>query len=310
MSRPAGALRLIETTLQDSIVLPRWMEEISTENKKTARWDIPPECVIEALSLGSADRLIRLDMSEYQNYDAVAKLVGCPNMPDTPGGLLSRVKQHPFSVILLDEIEKADASVFDLLLQLLDAGRLTRATGETINFTQTVIILTSNLGSPIPESHSFGFRASGEIAEDSDQSEEQLELAIRNFFRPELVNRIGRIIRFDPLTREDVRALASREVGAVLMRNGIRRRRLQIDIDRGVIDVLAEAGYDARYSIHFSWRGSNSPERYNFFSRSAAINSGFFSRFRCSSWSAGTPIRSKFLKRLSQTFSFFLPSAR
>jgi ATP-dependent Clp protease ATP-binding subunit ClpC len=328
MSRPAGALRLIETTLQDSIVLPRWMEEISTENKKTARWDIPPECVIEALSLvtgtprrllddsiplrlaevqsffcerlvgqrraidavvdlialikagltdpgkpmgtmlfagptgvgktelartlaeyvfGSADRLIRLDMSEYQNYDAVAKLVGGPNMPDTPGGLLSRVKQHPFSVILLDEIEKADASVFDLLLQLLDAGRLTRATGETINFTQTVIILTSNLGSAIPESHSFGFRASGEIAEDSDQAEEQLELAIRNFFRPELVNRIGRIIRFDPLTREDVRALASREVGAVLMRNGIRRRRLQIDIDRGVIDVLAEAGYDARY---------------------------------------------------------------
>lgn len=95
----------------------------------------------------------------------VAKLVGRPNFPDAPNGLLARVKQYPFSVVLLDEIEKADASIFDLLLQLLDAGRLTRWTGETINFTQTVIILTSNLGTDAPEVASFGFRVSKTLDE-------------------------------------------------------------------------------------------------------------------------------------------------
>jgi MoxR-like ATPase/protein subunit release factor A len=327
MARPAGALRLMEASVQESILLPKIMEDVSPDRSGFPQWDIRSECVIEALSqitgtprrmlddtiplqldevrsffyerlvgqrraihavvdlialikagltdpskplgtflfvgptgvgktelarslaqylFGSSDRLIRLDMSEYQSYEAVVKLVGRPNMPDSPSGLLARVKQYPFSVVLLDEIEKADASVFDLLLQLLDAGRLTRASGETVNFTQTVIILTSNLGASVPEASGFGFRPSDGDA-DSESSDEQIELAIQNFFRPELVNRIGRIIRFDSLSREDVRSLATREVGAVLMRNGIRRRRLQVDIDRGVIDLLANVGYDARY---------------------------------------------------------------
>ena len=327
MARPSGAIRLIEASSQESILLPKLMEETSPDRTAKAQWDIRPECIIEALSqitgtprkmlddsiplpldevrsffyerlvgqrraihavvdlialikagltdpskplgtflfvgptgvgktelarslaqylFGSSDRLIRLDMSEYQSYDAVVKLVGRPNMPDPPGGLLSRVKQYPFSVVLLDEIEKADASIFDLLLQLLDAGRLTRASGETVNFTQTVIILTSNLGSSIPETSGFGFRQE-EAKHEAEDSDQQIEQAIQSFFRPELVNRIGRIIRFDSLSREDVRSLATREVGAVLMRNGIRRRRIQVDIDRGVIDLLAQVGYDSRY---------------------------------------------------------------
>jgi len=327
MARPAGAIRLMEASVEESILLPKILEDVSPDRSSFPQWDIRPECVIEALSqitgtprrmlddtiplhldevrsffyerlvgqrnaihavvdlialikagltdpskplgtflfvgptgvgktelarslaqylFGSADRLIRLDMSEYQSYEAVVKLVGRPNMPDSPSGLLARVKQYPFSVVLLDEIEKADASVFDLLLQLLDAGRLTRASGETVNFTQTVIILTSNLGATVPEASGFGFRP-GDGDADQESSDEQIELAIQNFFRPELVNRIGRIIRFDSLSREDVRSLATREVGSVLMRNGIRRRRLQVDIDRGVIDLLANVGYDARY---------------------------------------------------------------
>lgn len=327
MARPAGALRLMEASVQESILLPKIMEDVSPDRSALPQWDIRSECVIEALSqitgtprrmlddtipllleevrsffyerlvgqrraihavvdlialikagltdpskplgtflfvgptgvgktelarslaqylFGGSDRLIRLDMSEYQSYEAVVKLVGRPNMPDSAGGLLARVKQHPFSVVLLDEIEKADASVFDLLLQLLDAGRLTRASGETVNFTQTVIILTSNLGSAAPEASAFGFRP-GDGATDVEASDEQIEQAIQCFFKPELINRIGQIIRFDSLSREDVRALATRELGAVLMRNGIRRRRLQVDIDRGVIDLLAQVGYDARY---------------------------------------------------------------
>ncbi len=191
---------------------------------------------------GGADRLIRLDMSEYQEYGAVEKLVGRPSMPDPPGGLLARVRQHPFSVVLLDEIEKAHPSIFDLLLQLFDEGRLTRATGETINFTQTVIILTSNLGASEPESSGFGF-----VETPGETPEESIRVAIQTFFRPELINRIGQIVVFDHLSRHEVRSLAMREIGAVLLRSGITRRKLQVDIDRGVVDVLAQTGYDRRY---------------------------------------------------------------
>lgn len=191
---------------------------------------------------GGADRLIRLDMSEYQEYGAVEKLVGRPSMPDPPGGLLARVRHHPFSVVLLDEIEKAHPSVFDLLLQLFDEGRLTRATGETINFTQTVIILTSNLGAGEPESSGFGF-----VETPGETPEESIRGVVQTFFRPELINRIGHIVVFDHLSRHEVRSLAMREIGAVLLRSGITRRKLQVDIDRGVVDVLAQTGYDRRY---------------------------------------------------------------
>ena len=193
---------------------------------------------------GHADRLVRLDMSEFARPDAVPALLGWSKDVDQGGathGLLDRVQQQPFSVVLLDEIEKADGAVFDLLLQLFDAGRLTRANGETVNFTQAVIILTSNLGTSAPPPADFGFRPGA-----PPSTEDVVHGAVQAFFRPELVNRIGRIVVFEPLSKADVRVLAQRELGQVLLRSGIGRRRLQVDVDRAVIDLLADAGYDPR----------------------------------------------------------------
>ena len=190
-------------------------------------------------TFGSPDRLVRLDMSEFARPDGAALLVGSA---DDGKGLLARVRQQPFSVILLDEIEKAHPVVFDLLLQLFDAGRLSTPDGETVNFTQSVIILTSNLGAGEPPPGGFGF-----VGAEPPSAEEWIRQSVGEFFRPELVNRIGRIVVFGPLDRAHVRQLAQRELGAVLLRSGITRRRLQVDIDRGVVDLLAQAGYDPRY---------------------------------------------------------------
>lgn len=188
---------------------------------------------------GSTDRLVRLDMSEYARPDGASLLLGSP---DDGKGLLARVRQQPFSVILLDEIEKAHPVVFDLLLQLFDAGRLSMPDGETFNFKQAVIILTSNLGAGEPPPGGFGF-----VEAERPTAEDWIEQSVGEFFRPEFVNRLGRIVVFDPLDRADVRKLAQREIGAVLLRSGITRRRLQVDIDRAVVDLLARVGYDPRY---------------------------------------------------------------
>jgi ATP-dependent Clp protease ATP-binding subunit ClpC len=188
---------------------------------------------------GSTDRLVRLDMSEYARADGATLLLG---RPDDGKGLLARVRQQPFSVILLDEIEKAHPVVFDLLLQLFDAGRLSTPEGETFNFKQSVIILTSNLGAGEPPPGGFGF-----VGAEPPTTEDWIRQSVGEFFRPEFVNRLGRIVVFDPLDRADVRKLAQREIGAVLLRSGITRRRLQVDIDRAVVDLLARVGYDPRY---------------------------------------------------------------
>ncbi|WP_166826934.1 AAA family ATPase [Thalassoroseus pseudoceratinae] len=190
---------------------------------------------------GSADRLLRFDMSEFKDYHSFEKLIGNANARNDSllqqGNLLSRVRQQPFSVILLDEIEKAHANIFDVLLQVFDAGRLTDSLGQTTNFTQTIIIMTSNLGSDLHET-TFGFQADAESAPPSGPP-----AAMEEFFRPEFINRIDRIISFKPLEREHARILAQRELGQVLLRSGITRRELRVDVDPGVIDILVRDGF-------------------------------------------------------------------
>ncbi len=195
---------------------------------------------------GSADRLVRYDMSEFKDYHSFEKLIGGSRPEETSvnrtGSLLHRIRQQPFSVILLDEIEKAHENVFDLLLQLFDDGRLSDSQGHVTDFTQTIVIMTSNLGTGNVDAAPLGFGAT----EDHGGEEVVLE-AVKAFFRPELVNRIDRVIAFRPLEREHVRTIAKRELGHVLMRQGIRRRQMRIDVDRGVVDILAEKGFHPSY---------------------------------------------------------------
>jgi len=196
---------------------------------------------------GSADRMIRFDMSEFKDYYSFEKLIGSVgprNGPAHQGSLLSRVKQQPFSLILLDEIEKAHENIFDLLLQLFDDGRLSDAQGNTVDFTQTLIVMTSNLGANLADERtSFGFSPEDE----PDDLESRIRTEMSQFFRPEFVNRIDRIVVFQPLKREHMRTLAQRELGQVLLRNGITRRKLRVDVDPGVIDILMQEGFNATY---------------------------------------------------------------
>ncbi|MFM8407784.1 MAG: AAA family ATPase [Pirellulaceae bacterium] len=189
---------------------------------------------------GTSSRLIRFDMSEYQDYGGVERFLGAPGAAMVSPGLPALVRQSPFSVILLDEIEKAHPRMFDLLLQLFDAGRLTDLQGETANFSQTIIIMTSNIGVDLEDAQSFGFGA-------ADHPEDNTFLALQQHFRPELLNRIDRVVRFERLDRASIRDIAQRELQLALQRDGVTRRGLDFDIDRSVIDWIARIGFDSRY---------------------------------------------------------------
>jgi MoxR-like ATPase len=189
---------------------------------------------------GNSSRLIRFDMSEYQDYGGVERFLGTPGASIFSPGLPALVRQSPFSVILLDEIEKAHPRMFDLLLQLFDAGRLTDLQGDTANFSQTIIIMTSNIGVDFEDTQSFGFGA-------ADHPEDTTLLALQQHFRPELLNRIDRVVRFERLDRASIRDIAQRELQLALQRDGVTRRSLDFDIDRSVIDWIARIGFDSRY---------------------------------------------------------------
>jgi len=152
--------------------------------------------------------------------------------------LTAAVRRQPFAVVLLDEIEKADSEVFDLLLQVLGEGRLTDALGRTADFTNTIILLTSNLG--VRESEkSMGFTAGDEQHRASIFAE-----SARQFFRPEFFNRIDRIVPFGRLKRNDVRLIADRLVEEVLGREGFRQRRCMLQVDDAALEQIVESGYD------------------------------------------------------------------
>jgi ATP-dependent Clp protease ATP-binding subunit ClpC len=192
------------------------------------------------LIFGDPGRMIRLDMSEYSTSDALYRLAGSAARPGTLTGF---VREQPFSVVLLDEFEKAHASVFDACLQIFDAGRLSDAHGHTTSLRGTILIMTSNLGSAISVESSLGFGRSAPLAPDAMSVQREL----RSFFRPELLNRIDRIIHFAPLSRETAERIARRELTLVLERGGIARRGLSVDIDPEVLGLLLDEGYSPAF---------------------------------------------------------------
>lgn len=194
---------------------------------------------IAEILFGGRDRMIRLDMSEFRTWDSVSRLFGDRLHPD--GELTLAVERQPFSVILLDEIEKAHPSVFDALLQVLGEGRLTNAAGRTSDFSSTVVVMTSNLGVR-DAGRNIGF---GEPTQASLQM--HYRRAAERFFRPELFNRIDRIVAFSPLGREAILPLVRRLMEQMLTRRGLVGNQVVVEVDPQVVELIVDQGFDDRY---------------------------------------------------------------
>ena len=192
---------------------------------------------------GDRARLTRFDMSEFATPAAVERLVGGGN-GGAEGLLTAKVREQPFSVVLLDEFEKGHPAAFDLLLQVLGDGRLTDAAGRVADFTNAVVILTSNLGA-----ESFGRGAFGLNRGDDTfaGAEDHFTDAVRSFVRPELFNRLDRVVPFLPLDMGAILQIADRELALVERRDGFRLRGLTMNVTADARRALAEKGYDVRY---------------------------------------------------------------
>lgn len=186
------------------------------------------------------DALVRLDMSEFMERNAVARLVGAPPGYvgyEEGGQLTEAVRRRPYAVLLLDEVEKAHPEVFNLLLQVLDDGRLTDSQGRTVDFRHTVVVMTSNLAS----------RAILESARSGDDSglEAAVERALAGQFRPEFLNRIDEVIRFRPLAPSDLQRIVRLQVAELAAL--LKEQRLELEIDEAVVSRLAELGYEPEF---------------------------------------------------------------
>ena len=174
-------------------------------------------------------------MSEYGGFDAVYRLLGPPQ--GEPGELVKRVRRQPFAVLLLDEIEKAAADVFDTLMGVFDEGRLTDQYGRVTNFRSAIIVMTSNLGSGQARTVGFGGGDSGPQYRD----------AAMRFFRPEFFNRMDQVVTFRPLKPEGVKAITRRELDAITKRDGLLRGGIKVAWSDVLVDRLAGIGFDPRY---------------------------------------------------------------
>jgi ATP-dependent Clp protease ATP-binding subunit ClpB len=196
--------------------------------------------------------LVRLDMSEFMEKHSVAKLIGSPPGyigHDDGGQLTDKIRRHPYSVVLFDEIEKAHPDMFNVLLQILDDGRLTDSKGRTVNFKNTIVILTSNLGNEVIKQYSIGF------SDDSDQKQaaewrntemkEKIDKILRDHFKLEFLNRIDEIVLFRSLTPEALEAIVDLELARV--ENRLNNKNILVKVNPRVKKLLAEKGYDITY---------------------------------------------------------------
>jgi len=198
------------------------------------------------------DAIVRLDMSEYMEKHTVSKIIGSPPgyVGYEEGGQLTEIiRRRPYSVILFDEIEKAHPEVFNILLQILDRGRLTDAKGRLVNFKNTIIVLTSNVGSEfLQQMAEFGFTHSGE-AKKKKQEETKTRIldALKQQFRPEFLNRLDEIIVFNGLGIEEVRQIVDLQLSLVEER--LKHKKIKINVSEVARNLLAEKGFDPDYGV-------------------------------------------------------------
>ncbi|MDE5636728.1 MAG: AAA family ATPase, partial [Alistipes sp.] len=193
--------------------------------------------------------LTRIDMSEYQERHSVSRLVGAPPGYvgyDEGGQLTEAVRRKPYSVVLLDEIEKAHPDVFNILLQVLDDGRLTDNKGRTVDFRNTIIIMTSNMGSQLIQENFASAVDGGRVSEEVvERTREAVVEMLKQQLKPEFLNRIDEIVMFEPLTREDIRRIVDIQMSVIrrmLAENGI-----ELTYTDAARDWLADAGFDPLY---------------------------------------------------------------
>jgi len=193
--------------------------------------------------------LVRIDMSEYMEKHSVSKIIGSPPgyVGHEEGGTVTEIVRHrPYSVILLDEIEKAHPEVFNILLQVLDSGHLTDAKGRKVNFKNTVIIMTSNIGAEhIDRMSKFGFTNQSDEKTQYAQAKDKVVESLKNFFRPEFLNRLDEIIIFDILSRETIRSIVGMQVKMVEAR--LLQKEIVLTVTDEVLDYIAKEGYDPKF---------------------------------------------------------------
>ena len=188
------------------------------------------------------NNLVRIDMSEYMEKFAVSRLIGAPPGYvgyEEGGQLTEAVRRKPYSVVLFDEVEKAHPDVFNVLLQVLDDGRITDSQGRTVDFKNTIIILTSNLGS---EYLLEGVRNDGSIEE---TAKEQVQQLLRRAFRPEFLNRLDEIVFYKPLTKENVTKIIDLQIAKLNER--LDQQQIRLELTQAAKDAIVEAAYDPQF---------------------------------------------------------------
>lgn len=195
------------------------------------------------------ENMVRIDMSEYMEKHTISRLIGAPPGYvgyDEGGQLTEAVRRRPFRVILFDEIEKAHPDVFNVLLQILEDGRLTDGQGRTVDFRNTLVIMTSNLGtSEIGKSQVMGFKLEGESLKESEKLRISIENALKNTFRPELLNRIDEIVIFDQLTKDEIEQIV--DLLLADLENRLSERNIGIEIDLRAKAWIAKEGFDKTF---------------------------------------------------------------
>ena len=194
------------------------------------------------------EHMVRVDMSEYQERHAVSRLIGAPPGYvgfDEGGQLTEAIRRRPFSVVLFDEIEKAHPQVFNTLLQVLDDGRLTDGQGRTVDFRNTVIIMTSNLGSEGVSQDALGFQGARNGSDEHQRLKTSIDASLKKAFRPEFLNRIDDIIIFDPLSRDDILLIVDKMTASVKER--VRELDVEIELTVAARQWLGDEGFDRTY---------------------------------------------------------------